>query len=48
MQAGGGIVFDSDPEAEFKETQYKAASMFAAIDDAEHGEGGRPSGSLGY
>jgi anthranilate synthase component 1 len=48
VQAGGGIVFDSDPEAEFKETQYKAASMFAAIDNAEIGEGGAPSGSLDY
>ena len=48
VQAGGGIVFDSDPEAEFKETEYKAASMLAAIDDAEQGEGGGPSGSLGY
>jgi anthranilate/para-aminobenzoate synthase component I len=48
VQAGGGIVFDSDPQAEFEETQFKAASMFAAIDDAERGEGGGPSGSLGY
>ena len=48
VQAGGGIVFDSDPQAEFEETQFKAASMFAAIDDAERGEGGTPSGSLGY
>jgi anthranilate synthase component 1 len=48
VQAGGGIVYDSDPQVEFEETQFKAASMFAAIDDAEHGEGGGPSGSLGY
>jgi len=48
VQAGGGIVYDSDSQAEFEETQFKAASMFAAIDDAEHGEGGGPSGSLGY
>ena len=48
VQAGGGIVFDSDPAREFEETQHKAASMLAAIDDAERGRGGQPSGSLGY
>ena len=49
IQAGGGIVYDSDPVREFEETEHKAASMLAAIDDAERGEaGGAPSGSLGY
>ena len=49
IQAGGGIVFDSDPVREFEETEHKARAMFAAIDDAERGEGGRaPAGSLGY
>ncbi len=49
VQAGGGIVYDSDPVREFEETEHKAASMLAAIDDAERGEGGgAPSGSLGY
>ena len=48
VHAGGGIVFDSDPVREFEETEHKAASMLAAIDDAERGEGGGPSGSLGY
>ena len=49
VQAGGGIVFDSDPVREFEETEHKARSMLAAIDDAERAEGGGgPSGSLGY
>ena len=30
-QVGGGIVYDSDPEAEYEETLYKAASMREAI-----------------
>ena len=49
IQAGGGIVYDSDPVREFEETEHKAASMLAAIDDAERAEGAPPpSGSLGY
>ena len=48
VQAGGGIVFDSDPVTEFEETENKARALLAAIDEAERGEGGRPSGSLGY
>lgn len=35
VQAGGGIVYDSDPEEEFKETQRKAAGSLRAIDLAE-------------
>lgn len=31
MQAGAGIVADSDPETEFKETQHKAEALFAAV-----------------
>ena len=31
FQVGGGIVYDSDPEAEYEETLHKAASMKAAI-----------------
>ena len=48
VQAGGGIVFDSDPVTEFEETEHKARALFAAIDEAERGEGGTPAGSLGY
>ena len=48
VQAGGGIVFDSDPVTEFEETKHKARALLNAIDEAERGEGGGPSGSLGY
>lgn len=37
-QAGAGIVADSVPENEYKETKNKAAALFAAIDKAEHGK----------
>ena len=48
VQAGAGIVFDSDPQREYEECQHKAKALLSAIDDAERGEGGGPSGSLGY
>jgi anthranilate synthase component 1 len=32
VQAGAGIVADSDPESEFRETQNKAGAMFRAIE----------------
>lgn len=35
MQAGAGIVADSDPESEFQETVNKAAGLARAIDLAE-------------
>jgi len=47
VQAGAGIVYDSDPEKEYEECRQKARALLAAIDDAEGGEGG-PTGSLGY
>jgi len=31
FQAGGGIVYDSDPEAEYQETLHKAASIREAL-----------------
>ena len=37
-QAGGGIVADSVPEAEYAETMVKAAPLLAALE----GEGGSP------
>ena len=49
VQAGGGIVYDSDPQREFEETEHKARALMAAIDDAEARAGvSTPSGSLGY
>ncbi len=37
VQAGGGIVADSEPEYEFNETMNKAAALLAAIDRAHGG-----------
>ncbi|RKF56603.1 Anthranilate synthase component 1 [Erysiphe neolycopersici] len=36
LQAGGGIVFDSDPTEEFEETMNKALASITAIKKAEH------------
>ena len=38
LQAGAGIVADSDPEAEYQETMSKARAMIQAIDLAREGE----------
>jgi anthranilate synthase component 1 len=35
IQAGGGIVYDSEPEFEFQETLNKAAALLRAIKEAE-------------
>ncbi len=37
VQAGGGIVADSDPSAEYDETINKAKAVFEAVKYAEHG-----------
>lgn len=37
LQAGAGIVYDSDPVREYEETQNKARAMFQAVDFAEKG-----------
>ncbi|WP_426957305.1 anthranilate synthase component I [Muricoccus radiodurans] len=34
VQAGGGVVADSDPQAEFEETQQKARALFRAAEEA--------------
>jgi anthranilate synthase component I len=47
IQAGGGIVFDSDPDEEFQETLNKSRASLRAIEEAER-TGVRRSGSLGY
>jgi anthranilate synthase component 1 len=48
VQSGGGIVYDSDPEAEYAETENKARALIRAIEAAEAQAAGRPRGSLGY
>ncbi|MBI2766141.1 MAG: anthranilate synthase component I [Chloroflexi bacterium] len=48
LQAGGGIVYDSDPATEYQETMNKLAAPMRAIDQAEIAAAERPSGSLGY
>jgi anthranilate synthase component 1 len=37
LQAGAGIVYDSDPAREYEETQNKAKAMFLAVEFAEKG-----------
>ncbi|MFN8507756.1 MAG: anthranilate synthase component I [Dehalococcoidia bacterium] len=48
LQAGGGIVYDSDPATEYQETVNKLAAPMRAIDQAEIAAAEHPSGSLGY
>jgi len=48
VQAGGGIVYDSDPAMEYQETVNKAAALMRAIDRAEEQAAAAPRGSLGY
>ena len=37
VQAGGGVVFDSEPEYEYQETVNKARALFRAVEMAERG-----------
>jgi anthranilate synthase component 1 len=48
VQSGGGIVYDSDPATEYRETESKAGALIRAIEQAESISAGRPAGSLGY
>ncbi len=34
VQAGGGVVADSDPEAEYQECQHKARALMRAAEEA--------------
>ncbi|MGK0227451.1 MAG: anthranilate synthase component 1, partial [Gammaproteobacteria bacterium] len=43
VQAGAGIVYDSDPESEWQETHAKARAIFRAVTMAEAGLDARPS-----
>jgi len=36
VQAGGGVVADSDPTMEYEESRNKAAALLRAIEEAEH------------
>jgi anthranilate synthase component I len=40
VQAGGGVVFDSDPQKEFEETEHKARALFRAAEEAIRYDGG--------
>jgi len=44
LQAGAGVVLDSDPAAEFQETLQKSAALGRAIDLAEQAFAGDASG----
>lgn len=48
IQAGGGIVYDSEPDFEFGETENKAGALMKAIDQAEEQSAAVVRGSLGY
>ena len=48
VQAGGGIVYDSDPQTEYEETENKAMALIRAIGAAESQAATRVQGSLGY
>ena len=48
VQAGGGIVYDSEPEREYEETVNKAKALMRAIERAEEQTASAPRGSLGY
>ncbi len=48
IQAGGGVVYDSDPESEYQESLNKASALLAAIDQAEATEEAVTTGSPGY
>ena len=48
VQAGGGIVYDSEPAREYEETENKAQAMLRAIERAEEMIEAAPRGSLGY
>jgi anthranilate synthase component 1 len=43
VQAGGGVVADSDPEAEFMETVHKAAALFRAAEEAQSFVSAKPN-----
>jgi anthranilate synthase component 1 len=48
LQAGGGIVYDSEPTAEYRESMNKMGALVRAIDEAEIAAAEMKTGSLGY
>jgi anthranilate synthase component 1 len=44
VQAGGGVVFDSDPQKEFEETVHKASALFRAAEEASRYDAGAGRG----
>jgi|TARA_B110000438_G_scaffold45919_1_gene46064 anthranilate synthase component 1 len=48
VQAGAGIVYDSNPEREYEECWHKAGALLKALDDAEGRQGDSPTQALGY
>ncbi len=43
VQAGGGVVADSDPEAEYMETVYKSMALFRAAEEAQNFIAAKPN-----
>jgi len=43
IQAGGGVVYDSDPEAEYMETVHKSGAIRRAAEDAARFDDGSNS-----
>jgi anthranilate synthase component 1 len=48
VQAGAGIVYDSDPEREYEECWHKAGALLKALDDAEVRQDFELTQALGY
>ena len=43
VQAGGGVVADSDPQAEYMETVFKSKALFTAAEEAHRIVQGAPN-----
>jgi len=43
VQAGGGVVADSDPQAEYMETVFKSKALFTAAEEAHRIVQGTPN-----
>jgi anthranilate synthase component 1 len=45
VQAGGGVVYDSDPASEYQETVHKSGALMQAAREAHLFLGGRSGGN---